>query len=485
MHSSSPVSTYKLLGFLAGPVLFLVLSTLLNIEGLEPKAPQVLGLAAWMVIWWIIEAVPLPVTALLPLVVFPVLDVFSMEEATVPYANPVIFLFMGGFIIALAMEKQNLHKRIALNIIRLTGTSANGIILGFMLSTAFLSMWISNTATAVMMLPIAVSVIDLLRDKQHEQSEGYRRFALGLMLSIAYAANIGGTTTIIGTPPNVVFVGYIKQFYDRDIEFGRWLFVGIPVCFTLLFTTYMLITRVLFPHNLKKLSGSDTLIRDKLQELGTMRLAEKLVAGVFLCTAICWIFKSQFNDLMGHAYLNDTAIAMAGGILMFVIPVHLRTQEYVLDWESTKRLPWGILLLFGGGICLARGMDSTGVVALVGKSLAGGGQMSLWLVVLLLTAFSLFITEIMSNVALTVVFVPIVLGIADNLGVNPLYLAIPVTLAASCAFMMPVSTPPNAVVFSSGYIKIADMVKAGFFLNLISIVVLVVVALTIVRWVYG
>ena len=485
MHSSSPVSTYKLIGFLAGPVLFLILSTSLNIEGLEPKAPQVLGLAAWMVIWWITEAVPLPVTALLPLVVFPVLDVFSMEEATAPYANPVIFLFMGGFIIALAMEKQNLHKRIALNIIRLTGTSANGIILGFMLSTAFLSMWISNTATAVMMLPIAVSVIDLLRDKQHEHSEGYRRFALGLMLSIAYAANIGGTTTIIGTPPNVVFVGYIKQFYDRDIEFGRWLFVGIPVCFTLLFATYMLITRVLFPHKLKKLSGSDTLIHDKLQELGTMRLAEKLVAGVFLGTAICWIFKSQLNNLMGDAYLDDTAIAMAGGILMFVIPVHLRTQEYVLDWESTKRLPWGILLLFGGGICLAKGMDSTGVVALVGKSLAGGGQMSLWLVVLLLTAFSLFITEIMSNVALTVVFVPIVLGIADNLGVNPLYLAIPVTLAASCAFMMPVSTPPNAVVFSSGYIKIADMVKAGFFLNLISILVLVLVALTIVRWVYG
>lgn len=486
MNTSKTTSSYKLFGFLAGPVFFLILtSSLNNIEGLEPKAPQVLGLAAWMVIWWITEAVPLAVTALLPLVIFPVFEVFSMEEAATPYANPIIFLFMGGFIIALAMEKQNLHRRIALNIIRLTGTSANGIILGFMLATAFLSMWISNTATAVMMLPIAASVVELLKDKQHENNERYRKFALGLMLSIAYAANIGGTTTIIGTPPNVVFVGYMKQFYDQDIEFGRWLFVGIPVCFTLLFVTYMMVTRVLFPHQLKKLAGSDTLIYDKLQELGAMSLAEKLVAGVFLMTAICWIFKSQVNSLLGGDYLNDTVIAMGGGILMFILPVRLRTQEYVLDWQSTEKLPWGILLLFGGGICLAKGMDSTGVVELVGKSLAGEGNMSLWLIVLLLTGFALFITEIMSNVALTVVFIPIVLGIADNIGVNPLYLAIPVTLAASCAFMMPISTPPNAVVFSSGYIKISDMVKAGFLLNVISILVLVLVALSIVRWVYG
>ncbi len=475
----------KTVGFLAGPCLFIILLSSLHIEALDPKAPHVIAVAVWMVIWWITEVVPLPVTALLPLVIFPIQRVFSVAEAAAPYADPIIFLFMGGFLIALAMEKRNLHRRIALNIIRITGTHANGIILGFMLATAFLSMWISNTATTVMMLPIALSVVDLLQDKQENVSENYRRFALGLMLSIAYAANIGGTTTIIGTPPNVVLVGYIKQFYNYDISFGSWLFVGVPVCFILLLATYYLITRVLYPHHLHKLTGSDTLIQDKLKALGPMSRAEKLVAAVFFLTAVCWIFQTQLNDLLGGNYLDNTTVAMAGGVLMFILPVQTNPQHYILDWKSTERLPWGILLLFGGGLCLAKAMETTGIVELVGKEIAGEGKLNLWLLILLLTTFALFITEIMSNVALTVIFVPVVLGIADNMAIEPLFLAIPVTLAASCAFMMPVSTPPNAVVFSSGFIKIYEMVKAGFFLNLISIVVLLLVALTIVRWVYG
>jgi sodium-dependent dicarboxylate transporter 2/3/5 len=393
---------------------------------------------------------------------------------------------MGGFLIALAMEKRNLHRRIALNIIRITGTHANGIILGFMIATAFLSMWISNTATTVMMLPIALSVVDLLQDNQEgPPSKGYRRFALGLMLSIAYAANIGGTTTIIGTPPNVVFVGYMQEFYDRQIEFGRWLLIGVPVSITLLSITYLMLTRVLFPHRLSRLSGSDDLIKDKLQELGPMSRAEQLVAVIFFLTAFSWIFQSTINDLLGENYLDNTVVAMTGGILMFITPTSFSRNEYVLDWESTQRLPWGILLLFGGGLCLAKGMESTGLVQLVGDKIAGSGNISLWLLLLLLTAFMLFMTEVMSNVALVVIFVPVVLGIADSLEVNPLYLAIPVTLASSCAFMMPISTPPNAVVFSSGYIRMADMVKAGIFLNIISILVLLLVGLTLVQWVYG
>ncbi|MBC9797924.1 SLC13 family permease [Sinomicrobium weinanense] len=475
----------KVIGLISGPLLFIILLLTLSFDTLEPGAPQVVALAAWMVIWWITDAVPLPVTALLPLVLYPVFGIFTMAEAAAPYASPIVFLFMGGFLIALAMEKQNLHRRIALNILKITGTNANGIILGFMLSTAFLSMWISNTATAVMMLPIALSIVDLLEEeKQEGQEKGYRRFKLGLMLSIAYAANIGGVTTIIGTPPNVVFVGFMKEFYQQEVEFGRWLLIGIPVCFILLLITYLMITRVLFAHGLGKLEGSGGLVQRKLNELGKMNLAERLVAIVFFITACCWVFKTQINGLLRGDYLNDTIIAMGGGLLMFVLPVKIRRHEYVLSWSHTEKLPWGILLLFGGGICLAKGLESTGIVEFVGNAIAGDGTMPLWLLIFLLTAFTLYVTELMSNVALVVIFMPIVLGIAKTLEINPMYLAVPVALASSCAFMMPISTPPNAIVFSSGYIKMSDMVKAGFFLNLITVVFLVIVALTLVRWVY-
>ncbi|MEM6845345.1 MAG: DASS family sodium-coupled anion symporter [Bacteroidota bacterium] len=475
----------KFIGLLFGPVLFLLIYFLVSIDGLDSNATKVLAVAGWMVLWWVTEAVPLPVTALLPLILFPVLGILPTTEAAAPYASPIVFLFMGGFIIALAMEKRNLHRRIALNLIKLTGTHANGIILGFMLATAFLSMWISNTATTVMMLPIAVSVIDLLKDQQSAQAQvGYRKFAVGLMLCIAYSANIGGTTTIIGTPPNVVMVGYMQEFYDREIAFGRWLLVGIPVCVTLLTCTYLMITQVLFRHRLKGLAGSGNIIADKLGELGTMSKAEKTVGVIFTLTAFCWIFQTTINDWLGDKYLNNTIIAMGGGILMFVTPISIKSQEYVLDWKSTERLPWGILLLFGGGLCLAKGMEMTGIVQLVGERLAGEGTLALPILILALTAFSLFITEIMSNVALIVIFAPVVLGIADSLGIEPMLLVAPVTVASSCAFMMPVSTPPNAIVFSSGHIRIADMVKAGFFLNVLSIMVLLLITLGIIQWVY-
>ena len=476
---------YKIAGLLVGPLLLVVISTTLTVEGLDDNAIRVMAVAAWLVVWWMTEAVPLPVTALLPLVLFPLLGIFSVQEAAAPYASPIVFLFMGGFIIALAMEKRNLHRRIALNLIRFTGTDANGIILGFMLATAFLSMWISNTATTVMMLPIALSVIELLREQSPEgDSTGYRRFALGLMLCIAYSANIGGTTTIIGTPPNVVLVGYMQEFYQQDIAFGRWLLIGIPVCTILLGSTYWMVTRVLFPHRLGKLAGSATLISDKLAALGAMSRAEKLVALVFGLTAAGWVFQTTINDWLGDRYLDNTIVAMAGGILMFIVPTRLRGPEFLLDWESTTRLPWGILLLFGGGLCLAKGMETTGLVQWVGDRIASDPSIDLWWLILLLTAFMLFMTEIMSNVALVVIFIPVVFGIANGLGIEPMYVAVPVTLASSCAFMMPVSTPPNAVVFSSGYIRIGDMAKAGFLLNLISILVLVVITLTVVRWVY-
>ncbi len=475
----------KTIGLLAGPLLFWLVTAFLSVEGLDADAVRVIAVAAWLVTWWMTEAVPLPVTALLPLLLFPLLGIFTIGEATAPYASPIVFLFMGGFLIALAMEKRNLHRRIALNLIRRTGTDANGIILGFMLATAFLSMWISNTATTVMMLPIALSVIDLLKESLPTEKEvGYRRFALSLMLGIAYAANIGGTATIIGTPPNVVLVGYLQQFYEREITFGRWLLIGLPFCAILLSSTYWLVTRVLFPHRLGALPNSGALIADKLRALGAMSRAERGVMLVFGLTALGWVFQTSINHWLGHDYLDNTLIAMGGGILMFIVPVSVRRAEYLLDWESTTRLPWGILLLFGGGLCLAKGMETTGLVQWVGDRIAHQSGISLVWLVLLLTAFMLFMTEIMSNVALVVIFVPVVFGIADGLGIEPLYLAVPVTLASSCAFMMPISTPPNAVVFSSGYVRIGQMARAGLLLNIVSILVLVVLTLTLVRWVY-
>lgn len=486
---------FKITGFVLGPVLFLILVNVVTLPAaLAPHANTVMAIGVWMVVWWITEAVPLFVTALLPLVLFPLLGVTDMAATASPYANPIIFLFMGGFFIALAMEKRNLHTRIALNLIRITGTHANGIILGFMLATAFLSMWISNTAATVMMLPIALSVINLLREN-NPNVKGYGKFALSLMLCIAYSANIGGTATIIGTPPNVVFLGYMKQFYQRDIAFSRWLLIGIPFSISMLVATFFLTTRILFPHGLGKLAGSAQLIRDKLKALGTMSRAEKLVGVIFFLTAGCWIFQQNINEFLClllndnpevacRSYLNNTNIAMAGGVLMFITPVNLEKHEFVLDWQSTEKLPWGILLLFGGGLCLANGMEETGIIQFVGDQIAQGPGMAFWILLLLLTTIMLFMTELMSNVALTVIFVPVVLGIADGLQVEPTYLAIPVTLASSCAFMMPVSTPPNAVVFSSGYIKIMDMVKAGFFLNIISIIFLLLLAVTLLPLVF-
>lgn len=472
----------KVVALIMGPLLFLIINQIAPTAGLDENAWDVLAVVSWMVIWWIFEAVPIPVTALLPIILMPLLGVSSVGEATSPYASSIIFLFMGGFMLALGMERHNLHKRIALNLIRLTGTNANGVILGFMLATAILSMWISNTATAVMMLPIALSVVTLLDTEQSETKKGFSKFKLGLFLSIAYAANIGGMGTLIGTPPNVVFLGYVNTMLKSDIAFADWLLFGIPAVAILLFLTYVLITRVLFPHKLGKIKGADELIHKELHALGKWKQAERAVAVIFACTALAWIFKKQINLLIGQDLLTDTITAMMGGLAMFVVPVNKKGKR-LLKWEATRDLPWGILILFGGGMSLAKAMERTGIVELVGEYVATYDHLPHWAIVLILTSIMLFMTELMSNVALTTIMVPMVIGIANGLGIDPFLVCIPVTMAASCAFMMPISTPPNAVVFSSGYIKMKEMVRAGFLLNLLSILILVLIGLSLVKWV--
>ena len=472
------------IGFILGPVLFFVLLSLQNREPFDPIAWKVLAMASLMVVWWITEAIPIPATALLPMILLPLLQVFPIRESAAPYADPIIFLFMGGFLIALGLEKHNLHTRIALNLIRITGTNANGIVLGFMIATAFLSMWISNTATTVMMLPIAMSIVELIPRNQPElaKTRGYKMFALALMLGVAYSANIGGTATIIGTPPNVVLVGYAQTMLQHDLSFSKWLGIGLPFAISMLVLTYLVITRILYPSKMGSVSGSREVVNQKLKELGPISLAEKRVSFVFGLTALSWIFRSPLNQLIGQNILNDTIIAMSGGLLMFIIPSG--NGKALLGWKDTKRLAWGILLLFGGGLALAKAMETAGIIQIIGQSIQENSAMGIVLVLFLLVTVMLFMTEIMSNVALATIFIPVVIGIAQGLGVEPLHFAIPVTLASSCAFMMPISTPPTAIVFSSGFIKMDQMVRAGIILNLISILMLILLSTTLIEWIY-
>ncbi len=475
-------------GLVLGPVLATVLYFVIDRSFISPDAYKVLAIAAWMITWWVTEAVPFPVTALLPLVIFPLTGVMKMSEAAAPYANPIIFLFMGGFMIALALEKHRVHERIALNLIQLTGTSGNGIILGFMLATGFLSMWISNTATAMMMLPIALSVINLISKTPGSTfenfSRGERNFALGLMLMVGYAATLGGLATIIGTPPNVVFVGLLDDFYGQKMQFGKWMLVGVPVAVLTLLSTYLIITRILLPNGIKKVEGSDELITAKLKDLGSIRKEEKRVLAIFGITSLFWIFQQPLNLLFGSNLLNDTNVAMAGGLAMFIVPANLKTATFLLEWNDTRKMAWGILFLFGGGLCLADALENVGVIQTVGKWIASQTSFNLWLIFALIVT-GVILSELMSNVALVQVFVPVVFGIADNLGANAILLAMPVTLSASIGFMFPIATPPNAIVFSSGYIRMKDMVRAGVLLDIASIAIIFLSSITLVKWIFG
>ncbi|MEO5978451.1 MAG: DASS family sodium-coupled anion symporter [Chryseolinea sp.] len=487
MTNSPTVRRY--IFFLTGPLLFAVVLWILPENFIAEGAYKVLALAAWMIVWWISEAVPIPVTALLPLVLYPLLGVMNMKSASAPYANPIIFLFLGGFIIAVALEKHRLHERIALNLIRITGTSGNGIIMGFMFATGLISMWISNTATAMMMLPIAISVIRLLmtRDdmKPHDLPKNERNFAIALLLMVGYAATLGGLGTIIGTPPNTVFVGLVDEFYHQKMDFGKWMLIGVPTAGILLFTTYFIVTRILFPNNIAQVKGSEELITTKLAELGPISKEEKRVMIIFGITSFLWIFQQALNSYLFHKELmNDTNVAMAGGLSLFLMPADFKKGIFLLEWRDTVNIQWGILFLFGGGLALADGLERTGIIQTFGKWIADQNEFDAWLIFGLITA-TVLLSEIMSNVALVQIFVPVVFGIADGLHVNPILLAMPVTLSASIGFMFPIATPPNAIVFSSGYMRMKDMVRAGILLDVASIVIIQIISLTLLMWVYG
>ncbi len=437
----------------------------------EPAA-RVLAVAGLMITWWVTEALPMPVVALLPLICFPLLRVSTLEETASPYANPVIFLFMGGFMLGLAIEKWNLHKRIALNIVRLTGTSGNRIVLGFILATGMLSMWLSNTATTMMMFPIALSVIHVMKEN-HKGEGNISNFSLAIILSIAYASNIGGIATIIGTPPNVAYVGYIQKKYHYEVDFVNWMLICTPLAIVLLVSLYWVLVRWLFPNRIRSDESTRQLIRNELQLLGPVSPAERRVLIIFIGTALLWITRGIINNAQDLIKLDDTIIAVMCAVALFICPSGFKetSNDALLEWSDTTKMAWGILLLFGGGIAMASALEKAGLIQQLGQWL---GQFSNagFMLVLITVVVSLFISEVMSNVAQVIVFAPVISSLADAVGMNPLLLGIPMTLAASCASMLPMGTPPNAIVFASGYIKLRQMTKAGFVMNIVAVILI-------------
>jgi len=471
-------------GLFSGAGLFTAIVLLPPLPGLSQEAWFTAAVAVLMAVWWVSEAVPIPATALLPIVLFPMLEVASVREATTPFANPLIYLFMGGFIIAIAMEKSNLHRRIALRVVKTVGTKPMNIVAGFMLAAAFLSMWVSNTATALMMLPIALSVVHLVEDKKDMKSGNLQfNFSLCLVLCIAYGCNIGGMGTLIGTPPNALMAAYMLENYQIQIGFAQWMLIGVPLVVVSLPLVYLLLTKVLFRIKLTEIPGGKELIDRQLHELGSMSKAERIVTAVFSLTAFLWIFQQPLAPYVPQ--LNDTVIAIFGALLLFLIPVNFKRGEFVLGWDDTQRLPWDVLVLFGGGLSLAAAISSTGLAAWMGESMRGLDAWSVISLLLLSLTIIVFLTEITSNTATTAAFMPILASVAIALNVDPLALVIPAALGASCAFMLPVATPPNAIVYGSGYITIPQMAKAGFWVNIIMIGVITLAMYLMLGYVFG
>jgi len=466
-------SLSKKIGLIIGPILFIFL-LILPITLISENADKVIAIAAWMIVWWITEAVSISVTALLPLVVFPLLGIMDIKEVSGNYGSPIVFLFFGGFIMALALEKVNLHKRIALNIIKLTGTSPNKIILGFMISTAFLSMWISNTASTLVMLPIGLSVIQLLVHDDDGFTKNDKNFALTIMLGIAFSANVGGIATIIGTPPNSVLIGFLEREYAIEISFLKWLTIGLPFSILMIGVIYIILVKFIYPNHLKSFNSSEFIIQKEIDQLGNLKSEEKKVIGVFVFAILMWIFRTSLNNAIPNFKITDTEISVWTAILLFVLPNSKQSEgKFILEWGDTSKIAWGILILFGGGLALASGLSKTGLIDTIATGIASYKSIGILAVASLLIILMLFMTELMSNVALIAVLAPVVAGIAIGLEIPMLHILIPVAMASSCAFMLPMATPPNAIVFSSGYVKVKDMVKAGVFLNVISVLILI------------
>ncbi len=473
------------LGLYLGPASFLLIQFLVDSPGLNPQAQAMLALTAWMAIWWITEALPIAGTALLPLIFMPTLGLLKIGDVSANYMHPTVMLYMGGFLLATGIEKWNLHRRIALNIINLLGTNLRTTVLGFILATGFLSMWISNSATSLMMLPIGLAVVSQFKTQLGENNgEIADKLGKNIMLGIAYSSSIGGMATLIGTPTNAILSAVIKELYNYEIAFNEWMLFGFPFALILLFICWYYL--VSFGNMLPKtfeLSGGKSVISSQLNSLGRISFEEKTVLIVFGLVCFAWITRSFLLAPLIPG-LDDTIIVLTGVVLLLLLPASTPGKR-ILDWKTAERIPWGVLILFGGGLDLAEGFQSTVLAEWIGQKFTLLEGVSYIVLLLVIIASVNFLTEVTSNVATASMLLPILASVAIKLDLHPFGLMVGATLAASCAFMLPVATPPNAVVFGSGYLQMKDMVKAGFWLNILSILIITGMIFFILPWLWG
>ncbi|EAZ82990.1 SLC13 family permease [Algoriphagus machipongonensis] len=474
----------KSLGLYFGPIAFVLINFFVVFNDLNPAAQAMLALAAWMAIWWISEALPIAATAFLPLILMPLLDILPIADVSSNYMHPTVLLYMGGFLLATGIEKWNLHRRIALNIINLLGTDLRRIVLGFILATGILSMWISNSATSLMMLPIGLAVVNQFKSQLGESNSSVAdRLGKNIMLGIAYSASIGGLATLIGTPTNAIMAAVIKDLYDYSIGFNEWLAFGLPLVSVMLFICWYYLVSAANPLPKKfSLSDGKNIISTQLKALGKISFEEKLVMIVFGLVCLAWILRS-FVLVKILPGIDDTIIVLVGVLILFILPSS-SGEDRILDWKTAERIPWGVLILFGGGLALAAGFKETGLAEWIGQRFTLIEGISFFLLLLIIIASVNFLTEVTSNVATASMLLPILASVALKLDLHPFGLMIAATLAASCAFMLPVATPPNAVVFGSGYLQMKDMVRAGFWLNIISIFLVSLMVYFVLPWMW-
>ncbi len=471
-------SRHQLVGLILGPLLATAMMLSAPPEGLSDAGWMTASVGILMAVWWATEAVPIAVTALLPIVVFPLLGVATIQDTTAPYANKVIFLFLGGFIVAYAMQRWNLHRRIALSVLQHVGGNGRSLIGGFMLASAVISMWVMNTSTTMMMLPIAVSIIGVIHNSvDHLTDRGKEHFQYALLLGIAYAATIGGMATLVGTAPNALLAAFMQESYGTEIDFASWMLVGLPLTALMLPLAWLLLTRVVFKVDFQTSGEGKATLRRLKEELGPITTPERRVAIVFVLMALAWVTRPMLIRIPGLSGLDDSVIAIAGAVTLFILPSGNKADPLLLRWTYAERLPWGVLLLFGGGLTLAGAVSRTGLATWLGSALQAIGTLPLPVIVVIAAAMIIFLTELTSNTATTATFLPVVGAIAIESGFDPIVLTVPVTFAASCAFMLPVATPPNAIVFGSGMLTIPKMARAGLLLNFVGIGVVSLIAL--------
>ena len=465
-----------------GPLVFLLLELMPKPASMSVEAYHVFAITIWMAIWWIAEALPIAVTALIPIVLFPLTGALDISATTSSFGHKYIFLYIGGFMLAIAIEKWGLHRRIALNIINIIGSNIGYIILGFMLATSFLSMWISNTATSVMMLPIGIAIVEQFKSTASHNKEDGKRFGKALMLAIAYSASIGGFATLIGTPPNLVLAGVVEETYGIKLGFFEWMKFALPISMILLFIAWYYLTNYAFRFESKEFPGGSTKIKAMLHELGRISKQEKIVLLVFTLTALAWVSRALLQRLIPA--IDDTIIAMVAGITLFILPAGKKGKK-IIEWKEAVKLPWGIILLFGGGMALAKGFKATGLADWIAIQMTSMHGLTLLVLILVLVLIVNFLTEVTSNLATTAMLLPVLAPMALAFDFHPYMIMVSVTIAASCAFMLPVATPPNAVVFGSGYLRVPDMIRSGIFMNLISAVIVSAITFYLLPEIWG